>query len=213
MKNDDATPLALDPTATARRPQQERGHKRFEAVLSEAEALLLEKGLEGFSIPTLAERLDFSRRSIYKFFPTPYAVLNELTLRYLQELKTTLIAEAENLLTLPHVETVARIAGIGADFYNANPVARLLILGGPVTDNSYRAQSLVVQSIGKAARAYMRMHGVNLPSPPPDIANLTVEICLTCFRVSYLHHGKITDAYRDEAAYAMQAYLSRYVKG
>lgn len=209
----DTPSLTLAPDATARRPQQERGHKRFETVLNEAEALLLEKGLEGFSIPTLAERLDFSRRSIYKFFPTPYAVLNELTLRYLDKLKTTLIAEADTLLTLTHQDTVARIAAIGADFYNAHPVARLLILGGPVTDNSYRAQSLVVQAIGKAAGAYMQMRGMKLPVTSPDVANLTVEICLTCYRVSYLHHGKITDAYRDEAAYAMQAYLSKYLRG
>lgn len=202
---------SLNPTATARRPQQERGHRRFDAVLVEAEALLLEKGLEGFSIPTLAERLDFTRRSIYKFFPTPYAILNELTLRYLNRLSEQLLAQADSLLNRSLDDTIGRIVEIGTQFYNSHPVACLLILGGPVTDNSYRAQSLVMQSLGGHTRDYLNMMGVILPPSPPDVATLIVEICLTCFRVSYLQHGEITEAYRDEAAHAMTAYISRYL--
>lgn len=206
MSNSDLSLLA-----TAVQPQQERGRRRFESVLEEAEALLQDNGLEGFSIPSLAERLDFTRRSIYKFFPTPYAILNELVQRYLQELMVLLIKDADRLSRLSLDDTVAHIARLGADFYNSRPTARLLILGGPVTDKSYRAQTLVVETMGGWARRYLEQRGITLPKPPPDIATLTVEFCLTCYRLSYHQHGEITPEYRDEAAYAMKAYLSRYL--
>ncbi len=202
----------LHDLATARQPQQERGVRRFEAVMEEAERLLVEEGLNGFSIPTLAERLGFTRRSIYKFFPTPYAVLNELTRRQLQELERRLTSAVPALLQMSYSDTVAEIVRIGAEFYNGSPIARLLILGGPVTDSSYHAQNLTLKLLGDWNRSALAARGVTLPPSPPDVSTLLVEIVLACYRQSYLQHGEIIPAYCDEAAYAMKAYLSRYIE-
>lgn len=81
----------------ARAPQQLRGKARFEKILAEAEQVLLAKGISGFSIPELAERLAYTRTSIYHFFPTPYAVLNELTRRYLIKLEEHVEAAVQQL--------------------------------------------------------------------------------------------------------------------
>ncbi len=200
----------VSPLIVARQPLQQRSRDRFERVLDEADALLLEAGLAGFSIPELAKRLGYTRASIYKFFPTPYAVLNELVQRYLARLEDLLNGFADQLLNLSWSELAKTVVVEAAHFYDANPVARLLILGGPLTHDSYRAQEITIQRLGKLLRRLAVQRGTILPLGPPDVATLAVEIGTTCFRLSYSLHGEITAAYREEAAYAMVAYLSRY---
>ncbi|MDX1497505.1 MAG: TetR/AcrR family transcriptional regulator, partial [Salinisphaeraceae bacterium] len=117
----------IDDLAVARVPQQDRSRQRFEKVIEEADKLLAETGLTGFSIPTLAERLGFTRRSIYMFFPTPYAVLNELTRRYIDKLQNHIIGIMPDLAGASLEELVVKVVFAAADFHNQNPVGRLLI--------------------------------------------------------------------------------------
>jgi len=200
--------------ALARQPLQQRAKDRFERVIEASEALLLERGLEGFSIPLLAERLGYARATIYKFFPTPYAIYNELLRRYLAKLEEMLYREGDSLASqVSWQDATGTIVGLAADFHNAHPVGRLLILGGPVTDESYRAQEITIQHLGNLTRRLLAQVGIALPETEPDVAVLAVDIGTTCFRHSVFLHGTVTPAYREEAAYAMVAYLSRYADG
>lgn len=204
-------PQAIDDKALARQPLQERAKMRFERVLETAETLLLESGLGGFSIPTLAERLEWPRATIYKFFPTPYAIFNELVRRDLQKLEDALFEQAARLpASTGWEEGVSIIVTRATQFYNQNPVAQLLILGGPVSDDSYRAQELTIQRLGALGRNLLSNLGVSMPLSNPDVASLAIDIGATCFRHSVFLHGRITPAYRDEAIHAMSAYLQRY---
>lgn len=203
----------LHDRAVARRPQQLRAKERFDQVLNAAQALLRKQGLTGFSIPVLAEQLGYTRASIYKFFPTPNAVLNELMQRCLAELEGMLLSRAAEVLQHPWQEALREIVFKTVEFYNVNPVARLLVLGGPVSDESYRAQEMMIQRLGKLARELLLMRNIVLPTQKPDAATLVVEIGTACFRLSQFVHGEITSEYRDEAVYSMLAYLSRYTVG
>jgi AcrR family transcriptional regulator len=202
---------ALNADALPRQPLQQRAKDRFERVLAEAEALLLERGLGGFSIPLLAERLDFPRATIYKFFPTPYAIFNELLRRYLAQLEEALSLAAGPVVAqgLSWREAATTLVAHAAGFHNSHPVARLLILGGPVSDESYRAQEITIQHLGGLTRRLLETARIALPREP-DVASLAVDMATTCFRHSVFLHGEITPAYRDEATYAMIRYLSRY---
>lgn len=198
--------------AMARQPQQTRARERFDHVLAEARALLREEGLAGFSIPVLADRLDYTRASIYKFFPTPNAVLNELMVQELDALEAALGARAAVMLKQPWPEAMREVVHAAVEFYNANPLARLLVLGGPVSDESYRAQELMIQRLGTLTRELLLARGIALPQTP-DAATLVVELGTTCLRLSQFMHGEITPAYREEAVHAMQSYLARYADG
>lgn len=204
--------LALHQRGVARQPQQLRARERCDQVLGEARLLLHEEGLAGFSIPALADRLGYTRASIYKFFPTPNAVLNELMQQELAALESALARRAAQALQQPWQAAMREIVHQAVEFYNANPVARLLVLGGPVSDESYRAQEMTIQRLGSLARALLQARGIPLPRMSPDAATLVVDIGTTCFRLSQFLHGEITPAYRDEAVYAMQAYLARYAE-
>jgi AcrR family transcriptional regulator len=198
------------PDGFPRQPLQQRAKDRFERVVDGARELLLESGLSGFSIPELATRLGYSRATIYNFFPTPYTIFNELTRRYLTELEQALYRGAQGLLQVSWQEGAKGMAAFASQFYNANPVARLLILGGPITDESYRAQELMIQRLGQLVQQVFTQRGIKLPAAPPDVSLLAVEIGTTCYRVSFFLHGEITPEYQEEAGKAMIAYLSRY---
>ncbi|MDB5978490.1 MAG: TetR/AcrR family transcriptional regulator [Nevskia sp.] len=204
---------ALVPDGFPRQPLQQRAKDRFERVVDDARELLLESGLSGFSIPELAARLGYSRATIYNFFPTPYTIFNELTRRYLTELEQLLFRGAQGLLQLSWQEGAKGMVAFASQFYNANPVARLLILGGPITDESYRAQELMIQRLGRLVQQALAQRGIMLPLSPPDVSLLAVEIGTTCFRVSCFLHGEITPQYQEEAGKAMIAYLSGYAPG
>lgn len=201
----------IDPRAVAIQPQREAGVRRYSSVLDEADKLLAAEGLTGFSIPVLAERLGYTRRSIYKFFPTPYAILNALTQQYLERLEKALQSLANDVLEMNWPDAVRRVNREAADFHNANPVARLLILGGAVTDESFRVTEFAIKQLGEFLRQILGSRGYSIPEDP-DVASIAVDIGTAVFRVSNLYHGKVTDRYAEESAHAMVAYLDKYVK-
>lgn len=113
--------------AFARQPTHAKSRQRFQLILDAAEQLVEEAGVSGFSIPELAKRLNFTRASIYHFFPTPVAVLNELEMRYHEESKNQII-DAGVGATGAEWERIIRV-GIEqtAEYYNGNAVARMLL--------------------------------------------------------------------------------------
>lgn len=205
---DDSAP---SPSA-ARTPLQSRGQARFETVLDGARVLLEEQGFAGFSIPALAERLGFTRASIYNFFPTPFAVLNELARRELLALEARLAPMSTNAGQRAWTEQIRRTVREVAQFYREHPIAQLLILGGPLTDESYRAQALTIEHLGGLSQRMFESAGVKLPQKPVDVMVLAVEIGTTCLRHSVFHHGRVTPAYVDEASEAMIRYLAPHVE-
>lgn len=201
--------IAVDQRAIARLPQQQRAIDRFELVLQESQALLSEEGLSGFSIPAVAARLGYTRASIYKFFPTPYAVLNELIRRHFAGLEEKLVADAANLVTLEWQALVRAIVHNAAAFHNEHPTGMMLALGGAVTDESYRTYELTVRHLGSLARQLMQARDLVVPMEPVDVATLSVDVATTCFRHSYLAHRRITPDYEIAAADVMIDFLAR----
>lgn len=60
------------------RPQQARSRKTMQRLLDEAEALLMEVGVDGFNTNLLAQRAGVGPRALYRYFPNKWAVLTEL---------------------------------------------------------------------------------------------------------------------------------------
>ncbi|WP_165797331.1 TetR/AcrR family transcriptional regulator [Solimonas fluminis] len=195
-----------------RAPSQQRGQARFGLVLDEARKLLTEEGISAFSIPALAQRLGFTRASIYNFFPTPYSVLNELARRELQALEERLLALPAEHPGISWKEQVRLTVDAAARFHNERPVARMLILGGAQTDETYRAQAMTIDHLGSLSQRLFADAGIALPREPVDVMVLAVELGTTCLRHSVLLHGHVTDAYREEATRAMLRYLGPYVR-
>lgn len=192
-------------------PQQSRSRKRFELILQEADKLLLEEGLSGFSIPELAKRLGFTRTSIYHFFPTPQAILNEVTRRYLKGLDDEFLAARAAATKVNWREAVLMIAEVVSNYYNAHPVGRMLILGMSASEESYHALAAAMDQIQRQIDVLMPAFGFRASSSNPNVAALTVEIGTACLRLSYHLHGEITKEYQKECARVMISYLENFI--
>lgn len=71
---------------TVRRPTQERGRRRFDAILDAAAAILVESGMAGFTVHGVAARANTSIGSMYHFFPDGESVLRALGERHMAAL-------------------------------------------------------------------------------------------------------------------------------
>ncbi len=200
----------VDPLTNAKRPQQRRAVERFERVLATAETLLRTGGLRAFSIPAIADQLGCTRGSIYAHFPTPHAVLNELSVRYLGQIFAR-FAGMTGLSQMPWREGIRTGVHAAASFYDAHPVARMLILGGAVTDAGIRAQELTVKQIADLGRLAWKARGIELPADP-DVAALAIDLGMACFRRSVFAHGAITAPYRETAAQVMVDFLEPFIE-
>lgn len=201
----------MDQRALARQPTKFPSRIRFQGILDEAERLLLEDGLNGFSIPALAERLGYTRASIYNFFPTPHAVINELSQRYFRESSDLVrdFARAHSRLSWRPLLTQA--IKFAADYYNGRPLARMLLLGGPLADQNYRIQEETNEQLGEIFRALFLERGIALPKEP-DVAWIFIDIVDGVLRHSQYRYGRITDSCRDEAVRAAISYLAPYAE-
>lgn len=207
----------MDPLAVAKVPRQQRARDRFEAVLKEAESVLESEGLAGFSIPVVAERLGMTRGSVYAYFPTPYAVLNELVQRHLSDLESLYVEHAYELEGNTWWNAIEWAMDQAAKFHNDRPAARLLILGGAVSDTSYRSLESLLKRLGGLTRGVWMNHargrGARGKLPADlDVFTLAIDIGLACFRRSFFEHGEIRPEYKDAAVHAMRSFLQPYLE-
>ncbi len=194
---------------TARTPLQERSRLRVSLILQKAEALLAADGLTAFSIPVLAEQLGYPRATIYKFFPTPYALLNSLAERHLEALEKALYIQAETLgkeTDWRHV--TRRMVETAAGYYREQPVACILLLGGPVTDESYRSLEYTINRLGKLTHNMLQRAGLVMAENPCEAA-LAIEFGTASLRFSYFLHQTITAEYIEAAGDVMIAFIEK----
>lgn len=194
----------------AKKPTHAKTRLRFEKILDEAEKIVAEQGLSGFSIPVLAERLGFTRASIYHFFPSPFAVLNELEMRYHEDSKIQVI-EAGIAAADQSWEHIIRV-GIEqtAKYYNQHPVARMLLLGGLMSDDNVNIQEQNNLEMANVFRKLFATYGIHPPTEP-DVSWIAIDIVHSVFSHSQYVYKKITDACIDEAYRASTAYIRSYI--
>jgi AcrR family transcriptional regulator len=70
-----------------RKPQQERGQRRVDAILDAAAALVAEEGIAGATMLSVARRSGTTTGSMYYFFPDGDALLHALAERHTRQLR------------------------------------------------------------------------------------------------------------------------------
>lgn len=80
--------------STPRRPQQERGQRRVDAILDSAAALIADEGVAAVTMHRVARRSGTTTGSMYHFFPDREALLRALVARHAQALRA-LMGELE----------------------------------------------------------------------------------------------------------------------
>jgi AcrR family transcriptional regulator len=120
-----------EPRAFIPRKRQERGARRYEAIVAAAASLFAERGLDGTSLNSIAKAAGVTIASIYQYFPNREAIVDAVAEFYLTAFRAeqlTSLASTQELslsdLLRTGVRTVfdfyARYGGVKA-FLDADP--------------------------------------------------------------------------------------------
>lgn len=183
-------------------PHQARTRERLKRTFSAAEELLIEGGPEQSSIPEIEKRSGVPRAAIYRYFPDKYVLFSTMAAGYMDLLGSNIVAPAEEMPEAGWRDVLAAAIRRAATFYNARPVASVLIFNGPFTAHDRAAHTRKAAVLVGALQEQM----------PADFGNhamvLTIEIAFACFRYGYFRDGHISEEITTEAIRAATAYLA-----
>ena len=83
------------------KPADRRRARTLSALLDEALQIVREQGLDGLTMASLAERMDYTTPALYRYFPSKGVLIAELNRRVIADVRTALSeawAEAEDPL-------------------------------------------------------------------------------------------------------------------
>lgn len=192
------------------RPIQARSRAKVEAILATAERQIAEAGLDEFSLPRLAERLGIPRATVYRYFPSPQALLLELAQGYLRE--------REQLIPAAWGDTdcwrtgIARLIRAAAAYYITRPTARAVLLHNGMTPEVAAVLRETVDRLAATVRNLFeqRAQVPRLPSDPDPYA-ISVEVVTAIFTLSERRHRQVTDTFIDEACRVIESYMERRI--
>lgn len=192
---------------------QKRGRDRQQSLLDAAEALIVERGLEGFAMADVAKRAKAAHGSLYQFFASRTAILVTLHARHMERLKAV-VAGASATLTAPSAHPDPRafldayLAPLEA-FMKANPSYRILRLGMP-EDWAGAGQEAALDS--GVVTALTDMLAWLAPEAPATTRNLSAQLLLQLVDALFVLNG--SDELKAEAVRLLEMYLgdlaSRY---
>ena len=135
--------FSREPIECFRRPIQERGARRVEAILDAAAQLIGEAGLDALTVQALADRAQTSKGSLYHFFPDVSAVVRALADRHLCAIREMLASAMQDPAmqwsSLP-VRGVVSIFLSPLEYLRAHPDLLAIVRAPLVVDRS--AQSM-----------------------------------------------------------------------
>lgn len=195
-----------------RLPTQHRAWQRVEAALVAAENMIEKVGPEHVSIPEIAKQADVPRASLYQFFPDKYVLLAHLAEMHMARVTAVVAEHAQTRGYSSYLEYMRSLVNAVADYYDATPVASILVLGGPYSRSAYLAQKNTISEIGDVLRAAIEtaIPAIAIPRVP-DVATLAVEIAFACMKHGYYKDGHISASIREEAVTAVIAYVQAHV--
>lgn len=194
----------------SRMPIQERSAVRMAKVLEATERMLEDIGPEKTSIPAVAAAAGVPRAAIYPFFPDKYAVYSHLAHLHMARLTETIekaaLVEAQSWRAWVNAVVTAAV-----EYYNAYPVASILLLQCAFADSDHDAHTAKNVTIGSLLRSKAKdLDALQTMPTAPDVAMIAIELAFACMKYGYAQEGKISPAIRNEAIRAITAYLEQW---
>ena len=209
--NDEKTAKRARP-AGLRRPSRGRGVVRYQALLEATEALLVEADPDVIGLYQIAEKAGVPPASVYHFFPTKEAAYQALAERYLEGLLRMHSEPIEAALITSWQGLSAIDMRRAMEYYNARPPMLKILYGGY---GGVGARNIDIVTNEKLARAgYRRLNKIfHVPHLPDEEtkAQIALGILDAIWTISVRLHGKITEAYYQEALSACTAYRRLYM--
>ncbi len=195
-------------TGRQRKPMQQRTQDRVQKALEAAQQLLLSHGPEEVSIPDVAELAGVPRASLYQFFPSKYHLFAAIAEHSMQDCIAALHIGSQAMVGMRWQDALPIMVQAAQEFFNENPVASILVLGWPMSRETYLSQETNVVNLADSLR---QVFGTFVPAvvipESPDAAVIGTEIVFSLLKHSYFMHGRVTDAMCQQAQIALHGYL------
>jgi AcrR family transcriptional regulator len=213
-----STPADTSPDVAApRRPQQERGQRRVDAILDAAAALVADVGVEGLTVAAIAERAQTSKGSMYHFFPDLDAVVRALAERHVTSVRALAdevrSANGDVWTSLPADQVVDRIMAPLERYMDAHPEVPL-VMRSPA--NQARVAAGGASGLTVIAELITSVLAVRTPDVPAGTlaarASAMVAI-LQAMKAAQPAAGCSPQALRGELRRALGAYLDAAERG
>jgi AcrR family transcriptional regulator len=207
------TSRATGPRRTMpRKPLQERGRARYDAILDVLESLLAETDWDQIGYYQIVERAGMPAASIYHFFPSKNAMVTALTDRYFDHFRQ----EAQRFTAqcdFPRWQDfVAAGHRVTVEYYNSHPAAMKLILGSQPFMEIHRSDSTTNRIVTEqTVEAFRRMYELPYIQDPHRKFLIVLAIGDAVWRTSLDEHGYITPIYEEEATRAVIAYFRTFL--
>ena len=190
-------------------PKQERSRKRIEVILTTAENILLENGIDSVTIANISEVSGLKRTSTYKFFQTPESIKAALATRYLLELKKEFSEGTSNINSSELSVIVLRSVEIMHGYFSSSAAAQSLILSNttslPVTKEPFNDVASCVQEFVEK--------NITLPEifNKDGVFRVFTQIIISIFSLNTRESGSLNEVGKIEANRAAFAYMLNWV--
>jgi AcrR family transcriptional regulator len=190
-----------------REPQQIRSQRRVEKILEAAAQIFSESGFEAATTNAIAERAEVSIGSVYQFFPNKTALLIQLNLRCIEDMREILNAVfVSGLESLTRDDMIERIIDAFGDFQSRNSALMRVL-------NTARLPELLSPSqttmFTEACSHIERLLQTIYPKLTPERRSTVAAVCFTA--TDALFYLMVNEDARDrvlvEAKILLKAYL------
>lgn len=193
-----------------RKPAQARTQERVARALQTAEQLLLTRNPEEVSIPDIAEASGVPRASLYQFYANKHQLFAAIAERHLSKVAQEIKLKGCVLQGFHWRQITSLLVQASSHYYNQNPVAGILILGWPMSRETYLAQEVTIENIGDALRL---IYGAAKPAvtltTTPDVGTIVTELAFAMMKYGYYRLGEITPDIMQQATTAVIGYLEQ----
>jgi len=193
-----------------RKPAQARTQERVARALQTAEQLLLTGNPEEVSIPDIAEASGVPRASLYQFYANKHQLFAAIAERHLGKVAEEVKLGGAALKGFHWRQITSILVQASSRYYNQNPVAGILILGWPMSRETYLAQEVTIENIGDELRViYGAAEPVVTLTTTPDVGTIVTELAFSVMKYGYYRQGEITPEIMQQAAIAVVGYLEQ----
>ena len=190
-------------------PKQERSRKRIEVILTTAENILLENGIDSVTIANISKVSGLKRTSTYKFFQTPEAIKAALATKYFIELSKDFSKRSSDINTAELSVIVLRTVEIIYDYFSSSIAAQQLVLSNttslPVTKEPFHELSSSVQEFIE--------RNIELPEffNNDGVFRVFTQIIISIFSLNTRESSILNEVGKIEANRAAHAYILNWV--
>ncbi len=192
--------------STPKLPVQDRSRDRVERVLDAAEDLVNVYGAGHVTMQMISRGSGVGRASVYQFFPSILAVWKALALRYLAALQAHFERNVSSTEFAHWTDLWDALIDAAIEFYDANPLARSILLGSDGTQEIRIADP----EYDRRYAEWIAEHFANLVEQDRVLSVEHLRVNVTCttalFSLSVWEHGRITPFYAAEAKRVSKMY-------